>query len=628
MSLSGIAELPVDVLATILSECDLQSVFNLTRVNKKFRKLLLDPIMVGVWRDGWTHSGLPAYEIAPSPSVTPPNPVDDEDNETVRRTEEKAGKIKFTERMTIYKWANLLFGDCQVCGAKTQNVDAHLRLKACAQPKKCLADLTVNRNKLEPERLPLSDLSARSGLRLSRGGRLCFLVTDLKDAENGVDAVARVVAETGQQPDSESGSYEHSRFGPIPLKGFERRLRELVEEQFQEGEAIEVWLLSERRKQADAKDAISGQRQQQIKNRFIELGYEERHFDWKFTSHKQVRTARPLTGKTWPRVLRDLTPILEETRLKLIEEDLAPIRSLRLSELVDQYLALRRDRALTKRAGLYPLWSMADVLELESFKALYKPADADVGPTTLVDHTDELAAEIARVKEEQYHKFFDCYANDMGLWETALRLRTSGLTAPIFFPADERKWLRPDSAPPRPEEDYVFTSEDKKSVLASSFAVFECSECRILDTYPKILDHVCSAASPAPLAADMYKVSPTTATQAMAIVALARLDPRVLETEEEGGGRPRRLEFGEMAYVSHAEMDALGNAFSCTLCPPTFSSLARNWLGIAEHCLTADYHDLKCSGPGPRQYRAEMCPNGAHGIVFETPAVAQLRLLK
>lgn len=346
MSLSGIAELPVDVLATILSECDLQSVFNLTRVNKKFRKLLLDPIMVGVWRDGWTHSGLPAYEIAPSPSVTPPNPVDDEDNETVRRTEEKAGKIKFTERMTIYKWANLLFGDCQVCGAKTQNVDAHLRLKACAQPKKCLADLTVNRNKLEPERLPLSDLSARSGLRecffplplflprgpvgcstrasaqhsgLSRGGRLCFLVTDLKDAENGVDAVARVVAETGQQPDSESGSYEHSRFGPIPLKGFERRLRELVEEQFQvrvvldfslrllelldsgecvhekpdqvrtltsdflylslalqEGEAIEVWLLSERRKQADAKDAISGQRQQQIKNRFIELGYEER----------------------------------------------------------------------------------------------------------------------------------------------------------------------------------------------------------------------------------------------------------------------------------------------------------------------------------------------------------------
>lgn len=66
------------------------------------------------------------------------------------RNSELPESIDFKHGMSILKWANLIYGDCQVCGSKSSNIDAHLRIKACATPKKCYGQITIHSAKLEP----------------------------------------------------------------------------------------------------------------------------------------------------------------------------------------------------------------------------------------------------------------------------------------------------------------------------------------------------------------------------------------------------------------------------------------------------------------------------------------------
>ncbi|GAA5951187.1 hypothetical protein JCM3765_002410 [Sporobolomyces pararoseus] len=557
LSLSGMVdELPLDVLASIFGAGDLQSLFYLSRLNKKLRAFLLNPSMVGVWKSCWKNSELP-------------------------------DSIEFTPRMNILKWCNVLYGDCQVCGSKTQNSDPYLQIKACATPKKCAANLTIQENKLDHFQFARRDYVANGPSKV-RSARPIYLVSDLKEAQEGFAAADAATKEGG-----ESGTFEHSRFGPIPLKNFADNLKALVQKQYSDGKAIDQWFTSQKSKQSNAKSQVRQQRVQDIKARFIELGFEERHFLGGFFEHKQVRAARPLTENTWPGVYAALLPILEETRHVMTERELEPIRMTRLISLATQYELLLRNVDSAKRAGLFPLASWDDYQNLESFKALYLPAEAEVVPTTLFDNGPTLAREIQLKKQSLSGEFFSNFRLTLSVLESTRQ--TIGQDEPYL---ESGKWLRED-----------FSEEEQTEVLETCLAIFACIRCDSLDTFPQILNHQCvgSAGGVAPLRPGSYHVRTASLKTLVQVIGVSPLKDSV-EVDETGMNDLKPLR------IQHERLEELGNGFSCTKCPPSFDSLARNWLGITEH-LVKGIHPT-----APESLSAY--------IVYEPPSVAQLRLLK
>ncbi|GAA6022583.1 hypothetical protein JCM11491_000692 [Sporobolomyces phaffii] len=571
LSLSRLVQLPLDVLATIFSACDLQSVFYLSRLNKKFRAFLLSPGMKGVWNAAWRNSDLPAT-------------ID----------------LSRGTGFDVLAWSNVLFGDCEVCGQKSNNVEPRLRVKACAMPYACFNALTIHSVRLEDgdPRRELTQLVASATPKQGRNSRPMFLLADFEDA-----AAGRAAAEAATEEERETGTFEHRRFGPIPLKDFRGHLCELLKKQDAEGEAIDKWLAEQKTKQARAKQDVNKQRVADIKARFIALGFEEQHFDAGFLGHKQVRAARPLTDNTWPTVRNALQPYLEQVREAALARALSPIRQGRLSKLFNQYVDLTRleNFGPLKEHGLYPLPVWDDLATLDSFKDLYWPAEAEVGPTTLVDNVAVVGAELRAKKAALFPEFFELVRSSLAGIEGRHRDRGK-IDAPYFA-----HWLTEE-----------FSDAEQHAALATCLALFECTQCRALDTFPNVLSHPCvdskrelvSGAAVAPTfagraSAAQYEVPCSSVCAALRVVGAAGLADDVADPTASIYMSP---DLSPLA-VPHDALERLGNSFSCVDCPPTFDALARNWIGITNHSL--DYRHATL-----------------HSIVYETPALAQLRLLK
>lgn len=104
-----------------------------------------------------------------------------------------------------------------------------------------------------------------------RNNKPYYLLRDFEDATSGL-AASRSAIENGDV----SGSFTHSRFGSIPLKDFETTLKDLIRKQYEQGDLIEKWVLGQKSKTLDAKAKVNKDRVDDIKARFIKLGFEER----------------------------------------------------------------------------------------------------------------------------------------------------------------------------------------------------------------------------------------------------------------------------------------------------------------------------------------------------------------
>jgi len=104
-----------------------------------------------------------------------------------------------------------------------------------------------------------------------RNNKPYYLLQDFEDATAGL-AASKAALETGD----DSGSFTHSRFGSIPLKDFETYLKDLIKKQHEEGDLIVKWVVGQKSKTLDAKAKVNKDRVDDIKARFIKLGFEER----------------------------------------------------------------------------------------------------------------------------------------------------------------------------------------------------------------------------------------------------------------------------------------------------------------------------------------------------------------
>jgi len=257
---------------------------------------------------------------------------------------------------------------------------------------------------------------------------------------------------------------------------------------------------------------------------------------------------------------------------------------------------------------------------LDSFKQLYWPADAEVTPTTLRDNGTMLSLEVQIKKMSLFPEFFAKLQTSIGPFEQMYR-EGGRLDSPWLD-----KWIM----------DTDHTDSEKKDALRSCFGVFTCSRCTHVDAFPKILNHICrlgdpisTESYPAPLDATKYEINAREVLHVTSILNAADLSETTF-TERE---------FAPLAQA-HEELEKLGNGFSCTGCSPGFESLARDWVGMVSSTslfpsrasltlpMSQLNHILKPSHRLSLGYHKGAWPSQPDHIVLETPAEAQLRLLK
>lgn len=292
-----------------------------------------------------------------------------------------------------------------------------------------------------------------------------------------------------------------------------------------------------------------------------------------------------------------------------------------------QYERLRQEPDSAKKAGLYPLSSWSIYESLESFKALYYPPDAEVGHSTFVDNGSILAQELNLKKEALAVDFFDILRTSIGATEHARR-DVLGQEEPYLG----EKWFTED-----------FTEEEKREALETCLAVFTCSRCRTIDTFPTILNHTCPsgpngfASFYPPTYSSLHNVL-RTLNELIYLTPCSDSVPPADQIEENQNDLPA-------LQLPHDSLEVLGNGFSCTSCPPSLDGLARSWIGIVslERFLLLPRTDqLNASRPYPpplliqtqhllsdtHMYRSAAGSTVSNSVVYESPALAQLGLLK
>lgn len=236
-----------------------------------------------------------------------------------------------------------------------------------------------------------------------------------------------------------------------------------------------------------------------------------------------------------------------------------PIRETRLLSLATQYERLLRDADSAKRASLFPLAGWDDYQSLESFKDLYLPAEAEVVPTTLVDNGPTLARELQIKKESLSGQIFLLFKYMLSGYET--NIQPDDEEGEPFL--ESGKWLKES-----------FSEEEQAEIFKTCIATFSCTRCDSIDKFPQILNHHCdSVGGVASLNPSYYLVRlPHLKALAKVVTASPLKDSVEVDDPVINDLRPLRIQ--------HERLEELGNGFSCTMCTPSFDSLARNYLGI------------------------------------------------
>ncbi|GAA6059642.1 hypothetical protein JCM10212_004145 [Sporobolomyces blumeae] len=520
-SLSQLVTLPLDVLTLILAEMDLHTLFVTSRISKQFHSLLYRKVFIGVWTAAWRNSELPK-------------------------------DIRFDRKMSILGYANLLFGDCSVCGRRTNKIDVHLRIKACQRG--CWPSLTIHHLNLEESSHGLLPYVASVTPENGRNNKPYYRLEDF-------DAARRAIEHAAEHSNGVDGPpFDHPNLGSIPCDRLLERLKETVAQQHHEGDLLEAWIHAQKNKRLDQKSQVNQARIADIKRRFAALGFEERHYTQQFYQHKVVRAARPLTENAWGGVRAALEPILEAAKQAHIAADLAPIRATRLAQLQADYTKLKRDVAATKEAGLFPLAVWHNYASLEAVRDLWHPVDAQTTDTSFRDHGHEIAKALNEHKLAMWPMFFDI-----------LRHNLAPLERPPSLSPGSRLSAR------RIHRVYSIDAHDlpddvKQEFLSSAHALFKCLACQWIDVFPAILSHACLVGvvhGPASLSATAYGAVSPYVSETFEMDLMQHLYP-------EGPA-------SDATIVWQKTLDAFGKGFSCNVCPPTFDSLAQDWIGMVNH---------------------------------------------
>ncbi|BGP32400.1 hypothetical protein JCM10296v2_004181 [Rhodotorula toruloides] len=557
-SLKDFLDLPMELVLRILGELDLQTVFHLSRLNKRFWQLLRSDTaaMHHLWEQARVRAGVPRL-MAPG--------------------------------CDVYQYANLLFGCCRGCGKATTKVDYVLRIRACP---KCWRTFITNRKdaayNTETKNLtPSSTYDSNGTYRRTPH----YLLSELQEVDSMIDEVEQTRQEVLFLQDncpeellpSDDGYDSEDSYLPDPndpswhlwaevrqpafvrsesrpyfwdvdnRQDFRNALGGLQRQRNQDAEDIFSWF----RRQEEAKKAELGllnvKRRQAIEARFLKAGWLPEHFmfgDW--IEHPFMQGTTLPTDSAINRVRYELERILAASRAQV---DAAACRRerARLEALVrSRYFELEADAARVATLGLDPLPNVVEFLQLKPVKAIYQiDSTEDIDQerqVSLEDHAVAISAAVVAARAATRRALF------VKIVELLADLqRNIGRTLQPSEPAVQLLPLDNPQAVLKNAETY------QDAVLSRASSLLQCRTCRQVGHTSHILSHRCEMLrQPAPLGFDKYSVPVELIASTLKIVRAANKD----------------------VTTTANEMDDLGAVFSCTC---SRHAIVQDWLHMAIH---------------------------------------------
>ncbi|BGP29570.1 hypothetical protein JCM10296v2_001309 [Rhodotorula toruloides] len=429
-ALRDFLDLPLELVLRILGELDLPTRFHLSRLSKRFWRLLRgDKSLHILWTDAPQSSG-----------ITKPA----------------------AHGMSVYQQANLMFGCCQGCGKTTNKVDWALWIRACppcykdlvadkqsaAVSKEVLEIAPFSQSKSRFARYPISPIladgeySARLAVDSAGNDRKTkhYSVRELRHVEVMLQDVVESQTEALDikedryeywDSDSEDDdglnwtdyglemlAFDYDCFGPLSnicSKG------DLV---FDLTSVQDVREAREEKRRTEERQKILKTRRKDIMARFEAEGYKAHHFQFDaFTNHPTMRVAKELTDSAFASVHVKLGSLLAAHRhqqdVQIIAQESGRLRGL----VSHEYNRLRRDKDYVREYFFDPVPDLNEFIELEPVKAMYHVASVDeIGkrtPPPIADKARDIARAIGQACEAAESAFFRSFVNILADIETA-----------------------------------------------------------------------------------------------------------------------------------------------------------------------------------------------------------------
>ncbi|KAF7318801.1 F-box domain-containing protein [Mycena chlorophos] len=326
-----LVKMPVNILFEIFGLCPPQDLLSLSCASHSLRTHLLsqtDPSR-GIWKA--------AREYAQGPPVGP--------------------------GMTESQWARLIFGKpwCQSCGApNVQRVDFRLQRRACTT---CLKENLVVTSEfkstfpdIEPSILDLlrhTNIGANGRASKSRW----YWHEDVEDMVRELESIER-------------GDHVRVR-GALKKEAFIAGRKKLVKAISEHAKICGEWKLTAAHRRQEEKNELSRQRYNDLKAKFIELGYVEADIN-SIKGQKVAEQPTPLTERDWERVRSPLEKTIEAAKSKRLYFERKAVVDKRRNVAEGLYNKYRRSIVPSQWRSLPPLWSF---LAKPVFKDILEAAD-------------------------------------------------------------------------------------------------------------------------------------------------------------------------------------------------------------------------------------------------------------
>lgn len=267
----------------------------------------------------------------------------------------------------------------------------------------------------------------------------------------------------------------------------------------------------------------------------------------------------------WMKIRTPLENFLEESRDAEDAVFIQKTRSTRIGDREKEFVELANDKEKLKALGLYPVPRWAEFRELETVKSLFVVDSIDEAyatAPTIEDSAGDIEAELVEMRTALKHDLFQKLLVQLREAESTLHVASDGdeTGAPTGTVDTTSALMLPIAA----GAGDTYPEEQVDEILSRAYSVLKCDLCSMLDSYPRILGHMCKAygyyddwdeAQRPPFKATRYSVKASTVCAALALI--------------DSAGLPRS--------VKADTMDGLGATFSC-LCK--FEEVGKTWLQV------------------------------------------------
>ncbi|GAA6039629.1 hypothetical protein JCM8097_002225 [Rhodosporidiobolus ruineniae] len=541
-ALRSFLDLPLEMVASICSHLDLATVFHLSRLSKRFYRFLRDPTLEYIWERARAESGLPELTA---------------------------------KDLSIYQYANLVYGRCQGCGKLASKPDYTLRIRSC---KPCWSTFYVDGASLYADNEYREAAEYAVFAYSSRTYRI-YAVSDLQAVRTLLEQYEASQQKTKRKRTSQPSDSLYADWITIRSAADLERFREdcltLRKQRENDCRALDAWQRSLDKEKAEDKEAIRGRRRRVIEERLTERGWLPHHFtSYSFKQHRLLTVAKDLDNKTSEAVLDQLEAVIVNAQAQTDTRHIADDLSRRIALLRNQHKALVQDKDAAQACGLFPLSRWEEFVRLPSVNQLLNVVtieDTYADDPSLHDSAAAIAAELVvardNLRKAVSHRLLDTFRT----LSASVTLSTTGdaASAPTAaaLPSSRQTLTSSSSLFPVTSGSSECSSEQVDEVLARAVSLIRCTKCRSVDTLPRLLSHTCKSydwnygtEQAPPMYLDGYEVSSRLVSTAVEIVQVA--------------GKPIDL--------AASELDALGASFSCTstVCK---GCVAVPWQVLAQH---------------------------------------------